>query len=148
MFHAAKATGRNPFVTCVGREDEPVRMRSVSFAYDGSYPGEPLPIITLEFRPVSGLPGVTLDRVIANTGADAGGCLGGWGGPASAPRAGQAGWGASRAVRHQRFTFVSGSTWTDRNIQGIPVSGNSGVEREFRCQRRNSGVREEESGPG
>ena len=41
VFHAAEATGRNPFVTCVGREDEPVRMRRVSFAYDGSYPGEP-----------------------------------------------------------------------------------------------------------
>jgi hypothetical protein len=71
VFHAAEATRRNPFVTCVGREDEPVRMRRVSFAYDGSYPGEPLPIITPEFRPVSGLPGVTLDRVIADTGADA-----------------------------------------------------------------------------
>src|SRR5260370_24410312 len=30
VFHAAEATGRNPFVTCVGREDEPVRMRRVS----------------------------------------------------------------------------------------------------------------------
>jgi len=36
VFHAAEATGRNPFVTCVGREDEPVRMRRVSFACDGS----------------------------------------------------------------------------------------------------------------
>ena len=71
VFHAAEATGRNPFVTCVGHEDEPVRMRRASFAYDGSYPGEPLPILTLEFRPVSGSPGLTLDRVIADTGADA-----------------------------------------------------------------------------
>ena len=71
VFHAAEATGRSPFVTCVGRENEPVRMRRVSFAYDGSYPGEPLPILTLEFRPVSGAPGVALDRVIADTGADA-----------------------------------------------------------------------------
>jgi hypothetical protein len=46
-------------------------MRRVSFAHDGSYPGEPLPILTLEFRPVSRAPGVTLDRVIADTGADA-----------------------------------------------------------------------------
>jgi len=45
VFHAAEASGRNPFVTCVGREDEPTRMRRVSFAYDGSYPGEPLPIL-------------------------------------------------------------------------------------------------------
>jgi hypothetical protein len=71
VFHAAEATGRNPFVTCVGHEDEPTRMRRASFAYDGSYPGEPLPILTLEFRPVSGLAGVPLDRVIADTGADA-----------------------------------------------------------------------------
>jgi len=71
VFHAAEVTGRNPFVTCVGREDEPTRMRRASFAYDGSYPVEPLPILTLEFRPVSGSPGVPLDRVIADTGADA-----------------------------------------------------------------------------
>jgi hypothetical protein len=71
VFHAAEASGRNPFVTCVGHEDEPTRMRRVSFAYDRSYPGEPLPILTLEFRPMSGSPGLTLDRVIADTGADA-----------------------------------------------------------------------------
>ena len=71
VFHAAEATGRNPFVTCVGREDEPTRMRRVNFAYDASYPGEPLPILTVEFRPVSGSPGVPLDRVIADTGAGA-----------------------------------------------------------------------------
>src|SRR5947209_205353 len=53
VFHAAEASGQSPFVTCVGREDEPVRMRRVSFPYDGAYPGEPLPILTLEFRPVS-----------------------------------------------------------------------------------------------
>ena len=39
VFHAAEESGRNPFVTCVGREDEPCRMRRVSFSYDGSYPG-------------------------------------------------------------------------------------------------------------
>jgi hypothetical protein len=71
VFHAAEATGRKPFVTCVGREEEPVRMRRVSFAYDGSYPGEPLPIMDVEFRTVSGSPRVILDRVIADTGADA-----------------------------------------------------------------------------
>jgi hypothetical protein len=27
VFHAAEATGRNPFVTCVGHEDEPTRIR-------------------------------------------------------------------------------------------------------------------------
>lgn len=71
VFHAAEESGRNPFVTCVGREDEPCRMRRVSFAYDVSYPGEALPILTVEFRPVSGSPGLALDRVIADTGADA-----------------------------------------------------------------------------
>jgi hypothetical protein len=71
VFHAAEATGRNPFVTCVGREDEPTRMRRASFAYDRSYPGEPLPVLDLEFRPVSGSPGTVLAHVIADTGADA-----------------------------------------------------------------------------
>lgn len=71
VFHAAEAKAPSPFVTCVGREDEPVRMRRVSFPYDGSYPGEPLPIITLEFRRSSGTPGMTFDRIIADTGADA-----------------------------------------------------------------------------
>lgn len=71
VFHAAEATGRNPFVTCVGREDEPIRMRRAGFVYDGTYPGEPLPVLALEFRSVSGSPGVALDRVIADTGADA-----------------------------------------------------------------------------
>lgn len=41
VFHAAAATGRHPFVACVGREDEPCRMRRASFAYDSNYPGEP-----------------------------------------------------------------------------------------------------------
>ena len=27
VFHAAEATGRHPFCTCVGREDEPDRIR-------------------------------------------------------------------------------------------------------------------------
>src|SRR6059058_1202718 len=63
VFHAAEAAGRSPFVTCVGHEDEPTRMRRVSFAYDGSYPGEPLPILTLEFRPVNDSPGTILGRV-------------------------------------------------------------------------------------
>jgi hypothetical protein len=71
VFHEAEESGRNPFVTCVGHEDEPCRMRRASFPYDGSYPGEALPILTLEFRPRRGTPGVTFDRVIADTGADA-----------------------------------------------------------------------------
>jgi hypothetical protein len=66
VFSAAEATGRNPFVTLVGHEDEPTRLRRGSFAYDGAYPGEPLPILTLEFRSVRGSVGAPLDRVIAD----------------------------------------------------------------------------------
>ena len=119
VFHAAEATGRNPFVTCVGHEDEPVRMRRVSFAYDASYPGEPLPILTLELRPVTGSSGVTLDRVIADTGADASALP--WAdcqGLQLTAAQGRPGWrGLSRAVRRQPFTFASGPTWMDKNIR-------------------------------
>lgn len=37
------------------------------------YPGEALPLVTVEFRQSSGLPGVILDRVIPETAADASG---------------------------------------------------------------------------
>jgi hypothetical protein len=33
VFHAAEALGRHPFVTCVGREDEPCRMRGPRSPY-------------------------------------------------------------------------------------------------------------------
>ena len=46
VFHAAESSGRHPFVTCVGKEDEPCRMRRASFAYDTSYPAEPLGFAT------------------------------------------------------------------------------------------------------
>lgn len=71
VFHAAEASGRHPFVTCVGKEDEPCRMRRASFSYDSSYPGEALPILPVEFRTISGVSGTVLDRVIPDTGADA-----------------------------------------------------------------------------
>jgi hypothetical protein len=71
VFHAAEATGLNPFFICVGLEEEPCRIRRSSFQYDASYPGEALPAITVEFRQASGGPGVVLDRVIPDTGADA-----------------------------------------------------------------------------
>src|SRR5438876_10951692 len=64
VFHAAEASGRHPFVTCVGREDEPIRMRRASFAYDASYPGEPLPVLPVEFRPMCRSTGIVLDRVM------------------------------------------------------------------------------------
>ena len=54
VFHAAQKSGQHPFVTCVGHENEPSRMRRVSFSYDTTYPGEPLPRITVEFRKQTG----------------------------------------------------------------------------------------------
>jgi len=71
VFHAAESTGLHPFFICVGREEEPCRIRRASFPYDPSYPGEALPLISVEFRQASGSPGVVLDRVIPDTGADA-----------------------------------------------------------------------------
>ncbi len=71
IFHAARASGRHPFVTCVGREFEGTRMRRVVFPYDTTYPGEPLPVLRVEFRTSLTVPGVLLDGVIADTGADA-----------------------------------------------------------------------------
>ena len=71
VFHAAEASGRHPFFICVGREEEPCRIRRVAFPYDTSYPGEALPLMSVEFRQTSGIPGVVMDRVIPDTGADA-----------------------------------------------------------------------------
>jgi len=71
VLHSAQASGQHPFVTCVGHEHEPNRMRRVSFAYDTTYPNEPLPVMTVEFRKQSGAPGISLAHVILDTGADA-----------------------------------------------------------------------------
>jgi hypothetical protein len=71
VFHAAEATGLHPFFICVGREQEPCRIRRATFSYDTSYPGEALPSIRVEFRHTSGSPGVVMDRVVPDTGADA-----------------------------------------------------------------------------
>jgi hypothetical protein len=71
VFRAAVESGRHPFFILVGAEDEPTRIRRVAFAYDTTYQGEPLPILTAEFRAASAAPGQILDRVIADTGADA-----------------------------------------------------------------------------
>jgi len=71
VFHAAEASGQHPFLICVGKEDQPCRIRRAAFPYDASYPGEALPLISVEYRLTSGLPGVVLDRVIPDTGADA-----------------------------------------------------------------------------
>ena len=71
VFHASEATGLHPFFICVGREEEPCRIRRTVFPYDAGYPGEALPLIRVEFRQVSGSPGIVLDHVIPDTGADA-----------------------------------------------------------------------------
>lgn len=71
VLHAAEDTGKHPFFTCVGSEAEPCRIRRVAFPYDADYPGEPLPVLPVEFRLASGGAGVVLDRVIPDTGADA-----------------------------------------------------------------------------
>jgi hypothetical protein len=72
VFHAAEATGKHPFCTCVGYEDEPERIRRTSFPYDTSYRGEPMPVLRVEFRAFSGNSGVIMDKVIPDIGADAG----------------------------------------------------------------------------
>jgi hypothetical protein len=71
VLHQAEATGLHPFLICVGREEEPTRIRRISFPYDTGYSGEALPLVQVEFRKATGLPGVVLDRVIPDTGADA-----------------------------------------------------------------------------
>jgi hypothetical protein len=71
VFHEAETSGLHPFFTCVGRENEPCRIRRVTSPYDASYPGEALPVIRFEFRQVSGSSGTVFDRVIPDTGADA-----------------------------------------------------------------------------
>ncbi|MGA2256186.1 MAG: hypothetical protein ABSG53_16175 [Thermoguttaceae bacterium] len=70
VFQTALQAVEHPFVICVGREEEPYRMRRATFAYDTAYPGEALPVIGIEFRKVSGSPGLRLDSVIVDTGAD------------------------------------------------------------------------------
>lgn len=42
VLHAAEASGRHPFVICVGHEDEPCRVRRPAFPYDAGYHGEAL----------------------------------------------------------------------------------------------------------
>src|SRR5438067_11183705 len=46
VFHAAEATGKKPFVTCVGREDEPCRMRRISIVNGTACRGKRAPVHT------------------------------------------------------------------------------------------------------
>ena len=71
VFHESRQSGRHPYVTCVGREHEPCRIRRAVFSYDGTYPGEALPVVTAEFRSDPVKSGVVFGRVIPDTGADA-----------------------------------------------------------------------------
>jgi hypothetical protein len=71
VFHAAQQSGKHPFITRVGHENEPNRMRRASFAYDLTYPNEPLPVMRVEFRRQLNTPGLVLEKVIPDTGADA-----------------------------------------------------------------------------
>jgi len=46
-------------------------MRRTSFPYDPTYPNEPLPVMRVEFRRQFSRPGLVLEKVIPDTGADA-----------------------------------------------------------------------------
>jgi len=71
VFLAVQQSARHPFVIRVGHEDEPwYRIRRTSFPYDTTYPSAALPVVSAEFRVASGAPGLLLDRVIPDTGAD------------------------------------------------------------------------------
>jgi hypothetical protein len=71
VLHAAESSGRHPFLICVGKEEQASRIRRAAFAYDGNYFGEALPLVSVEFRLVSGSAEFIFDRVIPDTGADA-----------------------------------------------------------------------------
>lgn len=71
ILRAARQSGLHPFVIRVGAESEPCRMRLATFAYDASYPNEPLPRIDAEFRPDGAASGAMMVGVIPDTGADA-----------------------------------------------------------------------------
>src|SRR5438552_16098588 len=43
VFHAAEATRLHPFFICVGREEEPCRIRRVTFPYDAWLDGQDYP---------------------------------------------------------------------------------------------------------
>ena len=70
VFHEAEESDRHPFFICVGREEEPCRIRRQTHTYDGTYAGEALPVMRVEFRHANGVP-VVLDKVIPDTGAGA-----------------------------------------------------------------------------
>src|SRR5258707_13402123 len=70
VFQKAHEAAEHPYIICVGREEEPYRIRRASFPYDTAYPGEALPVIRAEVRRVGGVPGAMFDHGILDTGAD------------------------------------------------------------------------------
>src|SRR5438876_7829044 len=64
VLHAAHQLAPHSFVTCVGREHEPIRIRRTAFGYVTSHSGNALPVIDVEFRLMSGAPGLVFDQVI------------------------------------------------------------------------------------
>jgi predicted aspartyl protease len=70
VLHSAKQADPYAFFACVGREYEPYRVRRTAFAYDTQYQGEPLPVVSAEFRKGQGIPGIVLGQVIMDTGSD------------------------------------------------------------------------------
>ncbi len=70
VFHDGVATGRHPYFTRVGHENEPERVRRTTYAYDTSYPGEAMPYVSVEFRTDPLRSGAIVARVIPDIGAD------------------------------------------------------------------------------
>ncbi len=50
VLHASCEAAEHPFFVCVGRENEPFRMRRVTFASDAAYPSQSLTVNRAEFR--------------------------------------------------------------------------------------------------
>jgi predicted aspartyl protease len=70
VAHKAKQLGKHAYVTRVGFENTPQRIRRMAFAYDTNYQGEALPVISVRFAENRDEAGEHFDRVIPDTGAD------------------------------------------------------------------------------
>jgi predicted aspartyl protease len=70
VAHKAKQLGKHAFVTRVGFENVPQRIRRMAFTYDTNYHGEALPVIAVRFAESQDQAGKQFDRVIPDTGAD------------------------------------------------------------------------------
>jgi hypothetical protein len=64
VFLGIRQSDRHPFVIRVGHEDQPgYRIRRSTFAYDAAYPSAALPILSAEFRSVSGTNGIIVSKL-------------------------------------------------------------------------------------